>query len=815
MNNNIKVTVGGPINADYPKVYKTKFLKPGIPFSLQVTEPDTKYVIKHNFELDSDVTIPENCILEFDGGSLSNGSLVYNDTFIEGNYKLSCSCSGTLNNTIVTPEMYGAKGDGETDDSLAIQAAINGGNHHIVFNAAKYKVDVRNIGTDPFVAAAIVIQSKSDILLEFVNSALELKRNNWTEYRLIDILNSSNIKIVGGEFIGDKDIHDYGTVLDIENKEWDGTAIVASTSNCITTPVPVSILSNFDGTIKKPYAFMVDNGYLDVNNYDDISRLTMSYVLFNNDVFVAVVNSISSISQYPSATHYRIQIDGTQVVDNTKKAYICNSYIDHNNYRKTHENGNGILITNSADIVVEDIVCHKFTGDGVIVAGSLVAATNITIKNSESYDNRRQGITIGGGHNIKIENVYIHDICGNNPSSGIDIELEYSSYEIGTVDIVNCRFENTWSYNIAIGGRTAKSQSRYITIKNCVFDNSVASFNKITNCRFDTKNNKYLASPYKRGNIIFLPENLENSVVKSDKLFQCKGAVNTSFMHNTKGDALNRDIFYGSFDGCYFHKLFVGTSTSGTPDVSNCKIEESTVTSQGGSNNIFIASIHSPKNSSGIVHHNIYLNSKISFNGVYEELFTVTDCEFIETDTYERFENIDCFIAPSLNKISISNNVFLTYTIPCVAGYIPSGRSVIVSNNIIYLKGSSWLSDSNTLANYSMRLKFTKNTINVAPSATVLNSNLTIYNDFDSTSFIIAKMTEAIKTQMEKLILNNEGISVFSHVPNITFNTDILNSTKDDAIKGQLALDSGTIKKCTASSTYDESGARQTVAVWA
>lgn len=83
MNNNINVAVGGPINTDYPKVYKTKFLKPGIPFSLQVTEPNTKYVIKHNFDLGGgSVTIPRNCILEFDGGSVTNGTVTINEDTI-------------------------------------------------------------------------------------------------------------------------------------------------------------------------------------------------------------------------------------------------------------------------------------------------------------------------------------------------------------------------------------------------------------------------------------------------------------------------------------------------------------------------------------------------------------------------------------------------------------------------------------------------------------------------------------------------------------------------------------------------------------
>lgn len=44
---------------------------------------DTKYIIKYNFDLNGEtITVPENCILEFDGGSLSNGIIVLNNTKI-------------------------------------------------------------------------------------------------------------------------------------------------------------------------------------------------------------------------------------------------------------------------------------------------------------------------------------------------------------------------------------------------------------------------------------------------------------------------------------------------------------------------------------------------------------------------------------------------------------------------------------------------------------------------------------------------------------------------------------------------------------
>lgn len=79
MHNNINVNVGGPVQAS--STYRTIVLKGNIPFAEQIGDPNVKYVIKWDFDLGGEsVTIPENCILEFDGGSLDNGVIVGQDT---------------------------------------------------------------------------------------------------------------------------------------------------------------------------------------------------------------------------------------------------------------------------------------------------------------------------------------------------------------------------------------------------------------------------------------------------------------------------------------------------------------------------------------------------------------------------------------------------------------------------------------------------------------------------------------------------------------------------------------------------------------
>jgi len=88
MSNKINVAVRGMSMSDAPSVFKTKVLKSQISLSDQITDIDTKYVIKWNFDLDGgELTIPQSCILDFDGGQISNGTIHWNDTKVLNRYR--------------------------------------------------------------------------------------------------------------------------------------------------------------------------------------------------------------------------------------------------------------------------------------------------------------------------------------------------------------------------------------------------------------------------------------------------------------------------------------------------------------------------------------------------------------------------------------------------------------------------------------------------------------------------------------------------------------------------------------------------------
>ena len=68
---------------------------------------NTIYIIQYDYDLQGEaITIPENCVLDFQGGTILNGKI-----------------TGTLLNEYFRPEWFGAKGDGNNDDTIAINYA--------------------------------------------------------------------------------------------------------------------------------------------------------------------------------------------------------------------------------------------------------------------------------------------------------------------------------------------------------------------------------------------------------------------------------------------------------------------------------------------------------------------------------------------------------------------------------------------------------------------------------------------------------------------------------------------------------------------
>lgn len=135
---------------------------------------ETVYVVKEKVDLLGETLIlPPDCILRFEGGFFENGSIIFDNTLIEGNYRFNCSCSGTIANDIVCPQMYGAKGDGISDDSEPIQKAINS-SKQVLFKRATYLLK------------SPIIFDGQNYLVDFNLSTLKKENNTGFNYKYKD-----------------------------------------------------------------------------------------------------------------------------------------------------------------------------------------------------------------------------------------------------------------------------------------------------------------------------------------------------------------------------------------------------------------------------------------------------------------------------------------------------------------------------------------------------------------------------------------------------------------------------------------------------
>lgn len=93
-------------------------------------------------------------------------------------------------------------------------------------------------------------------------------------------------------------------------------------------------------------------------------------------------------------------------------------------YDSNDEDNYGLGIYNSHHIFANKMDISKNYGDGVLIYDNTGEkfTSHIIIANSNIHHNRRQGISIVGGHHIRISHNEIHHTEGTAPQFGIDLE---------------------------------------------------------------------------------------------------------------------------------------------------------------------------------------------------------------------------------------------------------------------------------------------------------------------------------------------------------------------------------------------------------
>jgi hypothetical protein len=90
-----------------------------------MSNSNVTYKIVGNIDLDGGtLTIVTGSILDFQGGSFSNGTIIFNSTKLQGNIKINAAVDGNIISANVKPSWFGALEDGKTDDSNSLMYSI-------------------------------------------------------------------------------------------------------------------------------------------------------------------------------------------------------------------------------------------------------------------------------------------------------------------------------------------------------------------------------------------------------------------------------------------------------------------------------------------------------------------------------------------------------------------------------------------------------------------------------------------------------------------------------------------------------------------
>lgn len=235
----------------------------------------------------------------------------------------------------------------------------------------------------------------------------------------------------------------------------------------------------------------------------------------------------------------------------------------------TSEWGMGVNISESNNVLIENVTITHCTGDGIYISGGREnsvglyehSSKNIYVSKVTCDDNRRQGMSIIHVDGLTVRNsrfVNTGQTEGTAPSAGIDIEPNVSNdrnMSVRNVVVDRCRVANNKGMAIAtnnthINGNKKnyenllfsncdtdgllKAQSDGLTFRNCKFKEvRVASVHTLNNINFldCTINGGY-------GIIIYTPSTAEKGADTKLLSLSFKGCTISTCSENTQTDAL-------------------------------------------------------------------------------------------------------------------------------------------------------------------------------------------------------------------------------------------------------------------------------------
>lgn len=436
-----------------------------------ISKPNTIYEIRHDFDLNGEeITIPEGCVLDFQGGSLSNGTIVGNGTNIKA------SCYVIFDNVIIEGvweinniflDWFNVDDTEGADNYNSIRNCFQLSNDNIYNNiylpkktlyfSTRAHKDVTlggivNIGQ-------FVIKSNTTVHLE---STIILNPHKLTHTEIFSSTNTKNISIIGsGKIVGDVETH-LGTT-----GEWCHGIHFDGVKNALIEGVTIE--KNWgDGISLDSSAEVNSDGDLEYSCENILIRNVKSF--YNRRQGLSI-EAASNIEVCYSEFAYTGKINGTSPMagidiepwrtNDTNK----NIHVHHCNI---HDNTNQNIVIYSANRNTENIIIEDIRASASEYA---IKADNVIFRNVNNVSR----ILLQYVNNVFISNIELELIHFASPADNGNVTIENCKfnldYDIGTYykGFINL---NSWQANI-----------NKLTVNNCEFikgSNAPSTFDLLT-----------------------------------------------------------------------------------------------------------------------------------------------------------------------------------------------------------------------------------------------------------------------------------------------------------------------------------------------
>lgn len=193
-----------------------------------INRNNTIYVLRYDFFLEDNITIPKGCELIFDGGSINGPyTLIGNDTKIQAPVKQlfgeEVLLSGVWKAQEAYPEWFGAQGDDISDDTKSIQKMLDVGFKRVYFKEGTYLIrGYKDNSGSPVQPGfwGIKIRSNTSVVLHD-NAVLKNIPVEGDYYVIVDISGVENVSFTGGQIRGDRHTEhgEWGYGINITNSK--------------------------------------------------------------------------------------------------------------------------------------------------------------------------------------------------------------------------------------------------------------------------------------------------------------------------------------------------------------------------------------------------------------------------------------------------------------------------------------------------------------------------------------------------------------------------------------------------------------------